>query len=116
VRDMEDDNWDDIEDTRLGFQDLKQMQERFVAYLARLDERINLAAAKETAAVANDQEEIDWLEKHVAHAEAPREMAEMEALDDPEERMFRRMEKGLEPDLTFNEAVFPDGARSERSS
>ena len=38
------------------------MRGKFVADLARLDERINPAAAKETAAVANDRKEIDWME------------------------------------------------------
>jgi len=27
-------------------------------------------------------------------------------LDDPDEMIFRRMEQGLEPDLTFDEAVY----------
>ena len=73
MRDKDDDDRDDIddvEDERLSLQDMKGMRERFVHYLARLDERINFAAAQEKTAIANDKKEIDWLEEHVADAGA----------------------------------------------
>jgi hypothetical protein len=52
------------------------------------------------------KKEIDWLEEHVAYATDAKELAEIDALEDSDERVFRRMEIGLEPELTFDDAMY----------
>jgi|ERR1022692_52015 hypothetical protein len=52
------------------------------------------------------KKEIDWLEEHVAYATSAKELAEINALTDHDERIFRRMELGLERDMDWNEAMY----------
>jgi pullulanase/glycogen debranching enzyme len=83
---------------------MKEMRQRFVAYLARLDDRMRAFTAEEATAVANNQKEIDWPEARFPDAEN----FEPEPLDDsPEEKIFVEMKKGLViRDLTFDKAMF----------
>jgi hypothetical protein len=83
------DDIDDVEDERLSLRDMTEMRGRFAADLARLDERINLATEEDTAAVANDQKEIDWLDKHIANVRRARPLT-------PKERKERDHKRNVE--------------------